>query len=222
MKKLFLFIVIAPILSFILIAIHVWFLLDSPYEGKKLSFTINKGEGFSSINYRLKEAGIIDNPRLFHHYTKYHEALNKFKAGKYAIEPGITMPQLMDTFVNGIPIMTSITIPEGKNIFEIADILKNHNIAEAKNFIKLAKDPEFMKELGIPAKKVEGYLYPDTYKFVPNTSAREIIETMVAVFKDKTKDLLFKHPKLSKHELIILASMVEKETGAGFERPIIA
>ena len=86
----------------------------------------------------------------------------------------------------------------------------------------MAKDEEFVKSLGIPSHRIEGYLYPDTYRFVPQSDAKTIIKTMVNVFKSKTHNIDFSQSHLNKHDVIILSSIVEKETGAGFERPMIA
>ena len=117
----------------------------------------------------------------------------------------------------------SITIPEGKNLYEIGKILEDRGVLSDKNdFIDDAKNKSLTDSLGIPAETTEGYLYPDTYRFSKNTSPSTIIRKMVKNFFKKVKKINFKQSKLSPHEVIILASIVEKETGASFERPLIA
>src|SRR5690606_4756663 len=74
----------------------------------------------------------------------------------------------------------------------------------------------------VNSSSLEGYLYPETYRFAPNTPARIVAKTMIDLFNRMTENIDFSHPFLSKHEVIILASMVEKETGAKIERPAIA
>jgi UPF0755 protein len=110
-------------------------------------------------------------------------------------------------------------------LYLLSDILKAEKIIENKaDFIRLAKDPQFVKSLGIPSERVEGYLYPDTYRFTPKSDPKDIITAMVSVFRKKTDRLDFsKAPQdLNEFQVLTLASVVEKETGAAQERPLIA
>jgi UPF0755 protein len=128
----------------------------------------------------------------------------------------------MDILVYGQPNLRSLTIPEGKNMYEIAKMLDEKGITSREDFIKLANDQTFVSSLKIEANSIEGYLYPETYRFAPQTPASQVLGTMVELFKSKTKRLNLNHPELSAHEILILASVVEKETGAKHERPTIA
>ncbi len=132
------------------------------------------------------------------------------------------MEDVLDTLVDGVPILTSVTVPEGKNLYEIGKILESKEIVSYKEFVKEAKDPRWTKELGIDAPSVEGYLFPETYKFAPGTPASTVVSTMLDLFRNKTDELDFSKSYLPKHKVIILASIVEKETGAKSERPTIA
>lgn len=214
--------VLAPLISGILILTHLMVVFYTPYQGETKTFTIRSGEGFSSINYRLMKEEIISNARLFHYYTKFSNSLNKFKAGSYEIKSGQDMGDILEILTNGTPILNSVTLPEGKNMFEMGKILEENNITSYTDFIKASRDPENIKLLGFEAPSMEGYLFPDTYKFAPNTPANTVIQAMVNLFNEKTKDLDFSKSFLTKKEVIILASIVEKETGAKQERPTIA
>jgi UPF0755 protein len=134
------------------------------------------------------------------------------------------MLDVIKELTEGTPITTKVTIPEGKNLYQIAEILEAKKIVSADEFIKVAKDPTTASSLNIPFETVEGYLYPETYQFNQKMKPLEVIKTMVRVFNQKTKDLDFSiNPRnLTKAQCIVLASVVEKETGAGHERPIIA
>ena len=92
------------------------------------------------------------------------------------------------------------------------------------NLFNWQKNPQIAKMLKIPQKTVEGYLYPDTYKFIPQSPPLKVIKTMVKNFNKKFSQLSLEHSPLNlkKYEIIILASIVEKETGAAHERPLIA
>ncbi len=223
MKKLIWLLIVAPFIASIMIGIHLYILFTNPYEGKDAFFTVKAGEGFSSINHRLYKEGITSNPRLFHHYTNYKGLLTKFKAGTFVIKHGSTMPDVLRTLVNGVAIAQKITIPEGKNIFELGKIFEEQEICKAADFVAAARDPELLKKFHIEADSFEGYLYPETYQFDKNTPAPIIIKNLYLQFENKTKELLTQNDSsLSSHEVVTLASIVEKETGASFERPIIA
>ncbi len=220
--KLLLGLFLGPIIGLALASFHVYRLWEVPYVGPSKLFKVAQGDTFAQINYRLYKEGLISNPRLFHYYNRYHQTLNSYKVGTYQIPSGATMASVFEIFIHGTPLTTNITIPEGKNIYEIGRILEVQKLSTYQEFIKLAKDSEFMHELGVEGGTVEGYLYPETYRFSPEVDAKTIIKTMVGQFKKKTSTLDFSQSKLTPHEVVILASIVEKETGARKERPIIA
>jgi len=214
--------VVAALFLVIFVLAKIMFAFYTPYSGAETSFTIRSGEGFSSINYRLRKEKIIDNARLFHYYTKYNDSMTRFKAGTYAITNGMHMGDILETLTNGTPILTSVTIPEGKNMFEIGAIFEQSKITSYESFVKACRDPKNIALIGVNAPSLEGYLFPDTYKFAPNTPADIVVESMVRLFKQKVSNLNFSLSELSKYEVITLASIVEKETGAKFERRTIA
>lgn len=214
--------ILAPFFAAIFLTIHFGIIFFAPYKGEEAHFVVRPGEGFSSVNGRLSREGLISDARLFHYYAKYTDKMDKIKAGAYLIQPGQHMGEILDTLVDGVPILTSVTIPEGKNLYEVGRILEEKKIVSYEDFVKEAKDNKWTEELGIDAPSLEGYLFPDTYKFAPGTPAPTVIRTMIELFKQKVAGLDFSSAKLSKHEVIVLASIVEKETGAKFERDTIA
>lgn len=227
MKKYWwVFVIAAPAFAFALAALMVYYMMAIwTYQGKPVVFEVKPGEGFSKINGRLHHQGLISNPKIFHRYAQINGLMTKFKAGQFEIKPKSNMLDVFNTLIEGQSITADATIPEGKNLFEIAEILASGGIiADKDKFIQLAKSPEIAKELNIPAQRVEGYLYPDTYKFTPKSDEKAVIEAMVQTFRRKTQDLDFSQAPLGlkKHQVVILASVVEKETGASFERPMIA
>ena len=204
-------------------AIQVYYYLAIwSYSGNDKSFTVKPGESFSSINYRLKKESLISNTRILHRYASMKNLMGSFKAGEYVIESNSNMLDVINILVSGKSKVTSITVPEGKNMYEIAKQLEAKKITSYQEFIQVAKDSDFVHSLQIPAQTVEGYLFPETYHFTKNTPAKLVIKNMVQVFKDKTRGLNFKQGTLSAHQIVILSSIVEKETGASWERPKIA
>ncbi len=197
--------------------------LNYQYQGEKVTFEIKKGQSFPSINQELFKAGIINDRRVFHKYTQYKDSLEKFKSGLYEITPGMNLDDLIRIFSEGQSLKNLVTIPEGKNLYEIADILKEKNIIKNKDkFIELSKSKAQAAQLKVPSFNLEGYLFPDTYNFTFNETEESVIQKMVSNFKSQTKNLNLKANGLTPAEVIVLASVVEKETGAKFERKTIA
>lgn len=221
-KALIYSLVLAPVLASFLVAIHLTLIFITPYNGAPTTFTIKPGEGFGTINYRLAKEDLISNARLFHYYTKFKGSLTSFKAGTYEILPGDNMGAVLDKLTNGQPLLSRVTLPEGKNMFEMGKILENSGITSYKDFVAACRDQNLLGKLGINAPSAEGYLFPDTYKFAPGTPADQVVAAMVGLFESKVNTLSFDRSHLSKHQVVILASIVEKETGAKWERPTIA
>lgn len=211
-----------PLLALLLTAATVAFIFNQTYTGPDKTFTVKNGETFGKINQRLHNDGLISNTRVFHYYAKYKGVMTKFRAGNFTIPTGSNMGQVLDTLVYGQPNLTSITIPEGKNMYEVAKILANAGITSEGEFLDAVRHPNLISQLSIQATNLEGYLYPETYRFAPNTSAKAVAKSMIDLFNERTKDINFDHPFLNKHQVITLASVVEKETGAKVERPAIA
>jgi UPF0755 protein len=201
---------------------YVYLKLKQTHDGEDQTFDVKNGDTFGKINQRLFENGLISDKRIFYYYAKHKNVLTKFKAGNFNIPKGASIPQILDILVYGQPNLINVTIPEGKNMYEIARLLEKQGIASEKDFLQAAQSPELLSKFQIQAGSLEGYLYPETYRFAPNTSAKIVAKTMVDLFFNRTKDINFDHPFLNKHQIIILASVVEKETGAKFERPLIA
>jgi len=222
LKKLFIAVLVAGLLGIISVGSYVGYFYTRTYEGDNVNFVVENGDAFGRINQRLFIQGLISNKRLFHYLAKSKQVMTKFRAGSYTINRGSNMAAVLDTLVYGQPNLTSITIPEGKNMYEVAKLLASSGITNESDFLAIIQHPDFISQLNISASTLEGYLYPETYRFAPNTPAKIVAKTMIDLFNRKTGALDFNHPFLNKHQVIILASVVEKETGAKIERPAIA
>lgn len=223
-----LFLIGAPLLAIVLVALRIYYsAIIWRYQGPDVTFMIRPSENFSSINSRLQKGKLIHSARLFHRYSQFKGVMTKFRAGRYLIKNNSNLMDVYNTFINERSLSALFTVPEGKNLYEIGRMLESREITSYDDFVAAAKDPEFTASLGIKGETVEGYLYPETYDFVPNLPAEQVIKVMVNQFKRKTQDIdfsvqKFRPHRLSKEEIITLASMVEKETGDKSERPIIA
>jgi UPF0755 protein len=172
--------------------------------------TIPRGEGVNAIASRLEREGIIHDRRIFMAAVLYFGAQAKLKAGDYAVESGATMRSVLDTLIEGDAILYSVTIPEGWTSLQAVE--------------RLRANEELSGEIeNIPP---EGSLLPDTYRFARNTPASDVIsrmqeaqtEFMEKIWPQRDPDL----PISTKEEALILASIVEKETGLADERSKVA
>jgi UPF0755 protein len=221
-KLLFISIVVIPLFIIATFIGRYAMKFQQTYTGPDKIFEVRNGDTFGRINQRLFEDGLISDKRLFHHYSKYKDVMTKFRAGSFTIPRGANMTQVLQILIYGQPNLTSITIPEGKNMYEIAKLLEAQGITTEKEFLEAVQHPDLIARLEVQANSLEGYLYPETYRFAPNTPAKVVAKSMIDLFVERTNELSFMHPFLNKHQVIILASVVEKETGAKFERPMIA
>lgn len=221
-KKFLILVSVVAFIGLISIGSYVGYFFTKTYQGPDVTFTVNNGDTFGKINQRLFNQGLIPDRRIFHYYAQYKNVVTKFRAGNFTIPRGSNMFQVLDTLVYGQPNLTSITIPEGKNMYEIAKLLDKAGITSEGEFLEAVQNPDIISQLKITANSLEGYLYPETYRFAPSTPAKAVARTMIDLFNKKTEHIDFSHPFLNKHQVVILASVVEKETGAKVERPAIA
>lgn len=191
-------------------------------------FEVKPGDGFKTIAKRLEETGLIGSAFKLELYARLTGAGRKVKMGEYAIRRSSTPAQVLEVISSGRSIEYVITIQEGFNKFEIAELLERQNVATKKDFLALVDDPAFVKEtIGESLPTLEGYLFPETYHVTKFTGAKGLVKMMADRFKGSMSRLtLPTHPgtgrQMTRHELVTLASIIEKETGAPEERPLIS
>ena len=147
----------------------------------------------------------------------------RLQAGEYRFGAEQTPFEIFDKIRRGQVYFVVVTIPEGSNMFDIAAILEDSTSIKAADFLKAASDPETVRDLDPSAPNLEGYLFPSSYQVTHSTSAQQLCHMMVSEFRKQWRTL---DPEpLSPgelHNLVTLASLVEKETGLKAERPIVA
>jgi UPF0755 protein len=192
--------------------------------GTEQSFTVERGAALGSIASRLEEQGLIRNARVFAALARYRDLDTALHAGEYLVSPAWDANAVLDLLVSGRVRTWPLVIPEGLRSDEIAERLQQAGLGSAAAFLAAAKDPALAKDLGIPAAELEGYLFPDTYRLPRGLSGREIARVMVEQFERVWSDIapLAQDSELDRHQIVTLASIVEKETGAAAERPLIA
>lgn len=186
---------------------------------------ISPGSTFQQVADLLDTAGLIKSRSAFLWLGRAQEAERKIQPGEYELNAAMSPDEILAKLLSGRVLLHSVTIPEGYTIGQIAETLADQGIVDKSEFVRLAHDRGFLKRLGIQAESVEGYLYPDTYRFPRPMAGKDIIKTMVDqlahVLSDEWADRA-KELRLTMHEVLTLASVIEKETGAADERPHIS
>ncbi len=195
-------------------------------ENKKtLIFQISPGQSLSAIAANLERQGLITRKSYFELLARFKKADKKLQAGEYLLSASQTPQQLLTTLLSGKVKLYRITIPEGYNLVETAQAFESAGFCKTSAFLQLCYDRKFISTLGIKAISLEGYLFPDTYFFPKKTDCRTIISAMTGMFKQvftSTWKKRSKELRLSVHEVVTLASIIEKETGDAKERPLIS
>ncbi|MBC7690353.1 MAG: endolytic transglycosylase MltG [Methylotenera sp.] len=199
-----------------------------PGNEETIVIDVQRGQSPQDISRKLEEQKIIRNAKWFVWLGKFERTWPKVKAGEYGVSTGMSPLKILEIITSGISINRSFTIHEGDNIYEVADGLESEGYVQKDRFLTLCRDPKFISTLGFhdaPPLALEGYLFPDTYFLNKGISAEEIVKRMVKRFQlfwgeNERKRAL--ELGMTRHQLITLASMVEKETGAPQERPMIA
>ena len=194
----------------------------------KMALLIPKGSTGSKVADILEENLIISSKRRFLAVGKILGYWKKIKVGEYLVSSEQTPLEIFGILTSGKSIQHSMTIQEGKNMYQIAEFVEKMSFATKAEILELTRDQSFIASLGFNPplpETLEGYLFPDTYLFNRTNTPKEIVKTMVnRFFKEWTpeRQRQAKKIKLSMHEVVTLASVIEKETGAAHERKIIS
>ncbi len=203
-------------------------------SGREVKVVIPRGANFTEVVRLLKEGGAIRSPAAFRIYANYRGAAAKVRAGTFRLKTSITPRRLLETLVNGVPApQVTLTIAEGKNMLEVAEMLAAAQIADKRALLERMRDPLFLRRVGVPSRRsIDGFLFPDTYKFRAHSRADQVLSALFARHKRVYYQLCAKYPKGLKRlrkelgwghlEIVTMASIVEKETGRKHERPLIA
>jgi len=189
-----------------------------------VDFAIAAGTSFRKISNTLAEQGIISNSRLFRGYARWTGQAATVQAGDYLIKQGTTPAELLEQFTSGAVQLYSFTIIEGWNQWDLLRALHDEPNIDAK--LTDEDWPVLLEELGAGIDHPEGLFLPETYRFPRNTSDREVLaqayELMQEVLAQEWAARAENLPIATPYEALILASIVEKETARGDERPRIS
>ncbi|MBQ7718438.1 MAG: endolytic transglycosylase MltG [Clostridia bacterium] len=223
MKKVTVAVILVIIVAFVLLMAAEIFGIG---KGGEVSVYIENGMTPPQVYSLLKDNGVIGNKTLFSLYARSHAA--DFKAGSHMLYKREAYRDIIAelTSQGGMNSEEAVTFPEGLELREFAALLEEKGIAKAEDFITAANGKFDYKFL--PPQKdgyLEGYLFPDTYVISPDMTCEDIINMMLKRFDEIYTDKYYKREKeleMSTHEVITLASIIEREAAVESERAVVS
>jgi UPF0755 protein len=199
-----------------------WF-AENPYQmvAPEQFFEIPSGQPIKVLAERLFKSGILLDPLRFRIYARLKGFDRRIRAGEYKISAAMTPRQILERFSTGKVFMHRLTVPEGLTLQQIAVLVQDAGLASEAKFIQAATDRQLTRKLGLDADSFEGYLFPETYYFPKGVTAQQIVTTMYLRFQSMWRPEWCKaadDSNLTVHQVVTLASIIEKETGKDAER----
>ena len=199
-----------------------------PYRGytePEVFIDIPSGTGPNAIGQKLIAAGVVRDEMTFRTALLVSGRSRALKAGEYRFNAPMHALDVIDKIARGDVYKRLLTFREGLTIDEMAQVFEEKGFGKAEEFRKAAMNDKLIADLDPAATDLEGYLFPETYSLPRDTPASVVVEQMVAGFKKATTEDMRKaaaQDGLSVRQLVTLASLVEKETAAANERPLVA
>jgi UPF0755 protein len=199
---------------------YVWYLLNQPYQGFQEAKILDFPHGTASgdMAQLLQGAGVIRSSRLFL-LGRYLSPGVALQAGEYKFDKPLSTMDVLRKIARGDTFYYELVIPEGNTIFDIAALIKELKIFPAENFLAVARDGKMIHDLDPQAPSLEGYLFPDTYRVNRQSTAEGLCRTMTHRFREMWRKL---GTHADVHEIVTLASLVEREAHVPADRPLIA
>jgi len=220
--------IIAVVLLLAIIALAalawVWFFRPLSLPISPFVFEVRAGSSFSAIARELEASGVVNYAAPLIALARLQGVDRAIKAGSYEFDTGTTLPQLLAKLTQGDVTQTSFAIIEGSTFTDLKRALKAN--ADVKNTVLDLPDAQLLLQLGVHEVSPEGLFFPDTYYFAVGATDAALLkraykamdERLAAAWEKRSGGL----PLASKYEALVLASIVEKETGRGADRPLIA
>ncbi len=223
------FLIISLLLCWILLGVAAglgYQLLFAPLQPPaRVTLTIAPGSSLIQVAHQLTENGVIRHSyslRLLSHWLRPGEQI---KAGTYTFTDSAKPARVLDRLISGDMDKVSLTIPEGFTLEQIVCRIAAAGYGNADKLYELAHDTSFIQSLQLNSSSLEGYLFPETYLFAPGIKEAALLKMMVLQFRKHLDNLLLADAQklgLNLHQLVTLASIIEKETAQPAEMPLIA
>jgi len=201
--------------------------LSQPYQNVPVQgvfVDVPRGATGRTISGLLADRGVIRNRLLFEGLMRWRSD-RTLQAGEYFFGRPVTAFEVFETLAQGRVFVRELLVPEGYTIFEIADLVEREGLTTRKDFLAAVRDPALVGSFAPTAPSLEGFLFPATYQFPRHLLGQEIVAAMLRRFQQEWETILAESPNpagLTRHQAVILASLVERETRQPEERPLVA
>ncbi|HEX2121305.1 MAG TPA: endolytic transglycosylase MltG, partial [Thermoanaerobaculia bacterium] len=203
-----------------------WRAVRTPYKGyaePSKRVEVRRGQRTQSILQLLQREGVLRDEWIPLVYVKLLRSRDSMKAGVYEFDKPLSPLDVIDKLVRGEVVLKTITVREGLDRFAIAKLFAAEGLGSEEEWEKATGDADLVRDIAPEAESLEGYLFPDTYKFDPGTPAATIARAMVANFRQHWGgEIAFITSGFNVHQTVTLASIVETEARLPQERPIVA
>ncbi len=195
--------------------------LAAPFD-EPVVIEIGRGLTSAEIAEVLRQHGVIDSKWGFLWERAWHRSAT-LMAGEYAFDRPVGAAAAFQKLAEGRVLLYPITIPEGLNRFEIAEIVAEEGLSTAEEFLALTADPAPIKDLMPAATTLEGLLFPETYSLAKTSTTQDLVDAMLARFREALAEATSQRTtEIAAWEAVIVASMVEKETEKPEERSLVS
>lgn len=198
--------------------------VDPTDNAASQTFSVTRGSSLARVANELERARLIRDARALRWLARYRGVAGKLHVGEYELKPSATPQQILDIITSGAVKTYEVVLPEGIRASEIAQRIEDAGLGRAEAFMGVVENPAFVESLGFEGDTLEGYLYPETYRLPRNLPPEEIARFLVRQFENVWTRIepLVAEQEMTRREIVTLASIVEKETAAPEERPLIA
>ncbi len=217
----------AAVVCVLSLLLEGWWILSVPGPLRHTSRVVEvpAHKGAMEVAELLDEAGVIRSRVGFVLLTVARGSFRSLKAGEYQIPQGANTVRVLEQLEGGQVLQHMVVFQEGSTLGELAKQLETERLASSEDIMRVAKDAVFLKTLDIRADSVEGYLFPDTYQFVKGMTPEEVLARMVARMREKISQEILAEARardLTLHQMLTLASIIEKEAVEPSEMPTIS
>lgn len=198
---------------------------QDPQDQTERLFDVPLNTSLRAIAKRLQDQGLIRSKWSVIILAKLKGVGSSIRAGEYQLTHAMKPQQILQQLTSGKVFLRKVTVKEGQTMMAIGQLLERSWIIPREDFFKILADKVLLQKLGIDSFNFEGYLFPETYQFPRGTSAEKIVTTMYEELQNRWKpewDVRLTELGMTRHQILTLASIIEKESGQVSEQPLIS
>jgi UPF0755 protein len=205
---------------------HFFFSPANPAQTAVEIFEVPENANFKRVAKDLETRGFVRNYWAIALFAKIKQQEGAIKAGEYELAPSMLPSEILERLISGKSVQRKITLKEGETMAVLAPALAQQGIISSQAaFESTLRSPELLQALGVEGSSMEGYLFPETYQFPRNTPPEKIVRMMYEQLQKRWEpewDLRLAQLKMTRHQILTLASIIERESGTVSEQPLIA